>query len=93
MALGSFKEPFLANKDLLGIMADHEWDSHHTVNETILSDTFSVRTFRPLLLTHSLLHHLPQAASPKIGLISSRGDSIGDNTSGVDILDGLLKLC
>lgn len=63
-------------------MASHETDSLTTVNEETLVHTILTNTFGPLLLTQSLLASLLLSKHPRIGLMSSRVGSIGDNSSG-----------
>ena len=63
-------------------MAPHNQDSLQTVSLPVLSKTFSVNAFGPLLLTQFLLPFLSDSKCPKIGLMSSRVGSIADNSSG-----------
>ena len=59
-------------------------DSLETVNSDVLTRTFSVNTFGPLLLTQALLPNILQskAKPPRIAVMSSRVGSIADNSSG-----------
>lgn len=57
-------------------------DSLSTTNPTVLNKTFSVNTTGPLSLTQALLPNLRKSSSPRIGNMSSRVGSVGDNTSG-----------
>lgn len=41
-----------------------------------------MNTFGPMLLTQELLPNILQSPKPKIGIVSSRVGSIGDNSSG-----------
>ena len=63
-------------------MSGPQKDSLETVNASVLEKTFAVNTFGPLLLTQTLLPNLLSAASPRVGFMSSRVGSIGDNSSG-----------
>ncbi|KIW30790.1 hypothetical protein, variant [Cladophialophora immunda] len=44
--------------------------------------TFAVNTFGVFLLTQALLPNVLKASKPKIGIVSSRVGSVGDNSSG-----------
>lgn len=57
-------------------------DGLQTTTLDILQRTFAVNTFGPLLLTQELLPNILQSSKPKIGIVSSRVGSIGDNSSG-----------
>jgi NAD(P)-dependent dehydrogenase (short-subunit alcohol dehydrogenase family) len=78
----------LANKpvDLLlnvaGIMFPPEQDSLETTNKNILTATVETNTFGPLLLTQALLPNLLASEAPKVGVVSSRVGSVGDNSTG-----------
>lgn len=67
---------------LSGIASASEKDSLETTNLTILEKTFAVNTFGPLLLTQALLPNMLNSAAPKIGIVSSRVGSVGDNSTG-----------
>ncbi|KAF3070529.1 C-factor [Daldinia childiae] len=68
--------------NIAGIMAPKEKDALYTVSLATLTQTFSVNTFGPLLLTQALLPNLLKSDSPKVGVMSSRVGSIADNSSG-----------
>jgi len=68
--------------NIAGIMASHDEDSLSQVNLNVLSRTFAVNTFGPLLLTQSLLPSILRSSTPRIGFMSSRVGSIADNSSG-----------
>lgn len=59
-----------------------EKDALQTTDLDILQKTFAVNTFGPLLFTQALLPNILRSSSPKIGIVSSRVGSIGDNSSG-----------
>lgn len=66
-------------------MSAKEADSLTTVNKEILTQTFETNTFGPLLLCQALFENLLAAAGEsgaKIGIVSSRVGSIGDNSTG-----------
>lgn len=48
----------------------------------IFEKTFAVNTFGPFFLSQALLPNLQAAKNAKIGIVSSRVGSIGDNSSG-----------
>ncbi|KAI9871495.1 MAG: hypothetical protein M1830_002855 [Pleopsidium flavum] len=68
--------------NIAGIMAAKEKDTLTTTNLEILSKTFTTNTYGPLLLTQALLPNLLRSARPRIGIMSSRVGSIGDNSTG-----------
>lgn len=57
-------------------------DKLETVTLETLQQIFAVNTYGPLLLTQAVLPNLLQSSSPKLGIVSSRVGSIGDNSSG-----------
>ncbi|OCK91577.1 uncharacterized protein K441DRAFT_574584, partial [Cenococcum geophilum 1.58] len=68
-----------------GAMSPKEQDSLETVDEKVLTNTFSVNTFEgrlSTLLTQTLLPNLLKSNRPRIGVMSSRVGSIGDNSTG-----------
>lgn len=67
--------------NLTGAMSPKEQDSLEAVDEKILTNTFSVNTFGPLLLTQALLPNLLKSNKRRIGVMSSRVSSIGDNST------------
>jgi len=65
-----------------GVASGPAKDGLETTNIDILQRTFAVNTFGPLLLTQVLLPNILRSPKPKIGIVSSRVGSIGDNSSG-----------
>lgn len=63
-------------------MAPRGEDELNTVNKDVLTRIFETNTFGPLLLTQALLPNLVSAPSPRVGIVSSRVGSIGDNNVG-----------
>ena len=49
---------------------------------SVLEHTFAANTFGPLLLTQALLPNVLKSSTKKIGIVSSRVGSIGDNSTG-----------
>ncbi|KAH9826162.1 short-chain dehydrogenase like protein [Teratosphaeria destructans] len=82
----------LANKPLhpllnvAGVMAPPAQDALATTTKTVLTTTFETNAFGPLLLTQALLPNLLLAAErgeeAKVGIVSSRVGSMGDNATG-----------
>ncbi|KAI1388348.1 NAD(P)-binding protein [Hypoxylon trugodes] len=68
--------------NIAGVMAPPADDALGTVTLPILTKTFNVNTFGPLLLTQALLPNLLKSDSPKLAVMSSRVGSIADNSSG-----------
>lgn len=68
--------------NVAGVMASHKEDSLGSVSNETLTRLFETNTFGPLLLTQDLLPNLRQANKARIGSMSSRVGSIGDNSSG-----------
>ncbi|CZT17207.1 uncharacterized protein RCC_03039 [Ramularia collo-cygni] len=68
--------------NVAGVMSAKETDTLTTVNKEILTKTFETNTFGPLLLTQGLLENLLAAENAKVGIVSSRVGSIGDNSTG-----------
>ncbi|KAI1609494.1 3-oxoacyl-reductase [Exophiala viscosa] len=79
-SLGDTTVDILLN--VAGIAAGPEKDGLTTSNLDILERTFAVNTFGALLLTQALLPNILKSSSPKIGIVSSRVGSIGDNSTG-----------
>lgn len=63
-------------------MAPHEKDSLETTTKDVLSKTFEVNTFGPLLVTQALLPNILAGEEKRVGIVSSRVGSMGDNSSG-----------
>lgn len=63
-------------------MSPPDEDQLETVSPDVLTRTFAVNTFGPLLLTQALLANLQLAPGPRVAIVSSRVGSIGDNSSG-----------
>ncbi|SMQ45988.1 unnamed protein product [Zymoseptoria tritici ST99CH_3D7] len=74
--------------NVAGIMSLKEDDALPTVTKEILTTTFETNAFGPLLLTQALLQSLLLGAEDadgggaKVGIVSSRVGSIGDNSTG-----------
>ncbi|WPA96034.1 uncharacterized protein RHO25_000639 [Cercospora beticola] len=69
--------------NIAGVMAPGTGnDELSTVTKDILTRIFETNTFGPLLLTQALLPNLLQSSNPKVGIVSSRVGSIGDNSTG-----------
>lgn len=67
--------------NVAGVMFPVEQDALGSVTKDALSSVFEVNTFGPLLLTQALLENL-LAAQGRVGIVSSRVGSIGDNSTG-----------
>lgn len=78
----------LANKpidvllNVAGVMTPAEQDSLETTNKAVLTKTFEVNTFGPLLVTQALLPGILAGGEKRVGIVSSRVGSMGDNNSG-----------
>lgn len=68
--------------NVAGTMATHEEDALETVSKDTLTRLFETNTFGPLLLTQALLPNLLKASSARVGIVSSRVGSVGDNSTG-----------
>ena len=68
--------------NVAGVTASPDADSLKTTTLDILQSTFAVNTFGPLLLTQSLLPNVLNSQGKKIGIVSSRVASVGDNSTG-----------
>ncbi|KAK4943383.1 hypothetical protein LTR10_017057 [Elasticomyces elasticus] len=79
-SLGDTTVDILLN--VAGIAARPEKDSLTTTSLDILVPTFAVNTYGPLLLTQALLPNILRSSNPKIGIVSSRVGSVGDNSTG-----------
>ncbi|OAP64109.1 hypothetical protein AYL99_00081 [Fonsecaea erecta] len=79
-SLGDTTVDLLLN--IAGVAAPNEDDSLTTSNLHVFQHTFAVNTFGVFLLTQALLPNVLKAPKPKIGIVSSRVGSVGDNSSG-----------
>ncbi|KAK3046761.1 hypothetical protein LTR09_011786 [Extremus antarcticus] len=68
--------------NVAGVMAPREQDALETVNINVLEKIFAVNTYGPLLLTQALLPNLLATSGSRVGIVSSRVGSIGDNSTG-----------
>jgi NAD(P)-dependent dehydrogenase (short-subunit alcohol dehydrogenase family) len=72
--------------NVAGVMSPPQEDALETTNLDVLQRTFAVNTFGPLLLTQALLTNIEQTAkengTAKVGIVSSRVGSVGDNSTG-----------
>jgi NAD(P)-dependent dehydrogenase (short-subunit alcohol dehydrogenase family) len=64
------------------VASGSEVDSLEKSTLDIFEKTFAVNTFGPFFLTQALLPNLKAAQEAKVGIVSSRVGSIGDNSSG-----------
>ena len=65
-----------------GVAAANEDDSLESSNLQVFQRTFAVNTFGVFLLTQALLPNVLKSPHPKIGIVSSRVGSVGDNSTG-----------
>lgn len=68
--------------NVAGINAPGGPDTLGNVTKDSLTAIFETNTFGPLLLTQALLENLLASPSPRVGIVSSRVGSIGDNNTG-----------
>ncbi|KAK3673490.1 hypothetical protein LTR78_006724 [Recurvomyces mirabilis] len=70
--------------NIAGVMSPPEKDGMETTDLEVLKRTFEVNTFGPLLLTQALLPNLVRndGSVARVGIVSSRVGSIGDNSTG-----------
>ncbi|KAI9802161.1 MAG: hypothetical protein M1833_002082 [Piccolia ochrophora] len=68
--------------NIAGIMLPKDDDTLTTTSLATLTTTFTVNSVGPLLLTQALLPSLLRAPHPRIGNMSSRVGSVGDNSTG-----------
>jgi len=78
--LGDTPSDLLLN--IAGVAADLEADSLETSNLKVFQQTFAVNTFGVFMFTQALLPNVLKVSNPKIGIVSSRVGSMGDNSSG-----------
>jgi NAD(P)-dependent dehydrogenase (short-subunit alcohol dehydrogenase family) len=57
-------------------------DSLSTANPDVLNKTFYINAIGPLALAQTLLPQHLESSAPRIGDMSSRGGSVGDNIPG-----------
>lgn len=67
---------------LVGIGFPFEKDSLEATSIDIFQKMFAVNTYGPMFFTQALLPNLLKSSSAKIGIITSRVGSMGDNSSG-----------
>lgn len=65
-----------------GIALPAEKDSLQTTTLETFEKVFAVNTYGPMFVVQALLPNLQKSSSAKIGIITSRVGSIGDNSSG-----------
>lgn len=68
--------------NIAGIMFQPDQDSLTTTNLDVFNKSFAVNATGVTLLTQALLPNITAAKNAKIGIVSSRVGSMGDNTSG-----------
>ncbi|KAJ9605701.1 hypothetical protein H2200_009550 [Cladophialophora chaetospira] len=68
--------------NIAGVAADNADDSLETSNLQVFQRTFAVNTFGVFLFTQALLPNVLKSSNPKIGIVSSRVGSVGDNSTG-----------
>lgn len=73
---------FSTRTDQLGVASGSEVDSLQDSTPEIFQKTFAVNAYGPFFVTQTLLPNLEAATEPKVGIVSSRVGSIGDNSSG-----------
>jgi len=86
-SIAKFKDSLKAEPvDLLlniaGIAFPKEKDALDTTSLEIFEKVFAVNTYGPMFVTQALLPNLLKSSHAKIGIITSRVGSIGDNSSG-----------
>lgn len=65
-----------------GVAYPAKQDSLESTTLEIFEKVFAVNTYGPMFLTQALLPNLLKSSSPKIGILTSRVGSVGDNSSG-----------
>ncbi|KXT03969.1 hypothetical protein AC578_9289 [Pseudocercospora eumusae] len=68
--------------NVAGILAPQGQDDLATITKETLTKIFEVNAFGPLLLTQALLPNLLESSNPRVGIVSSRVGSMGDNSTG-----------
>lgn len=75
-------EPVDLLLNIAGIAFPAEQDSLEKVNLQVLEKIFAVNAYGPLLVTQAFLPSVLKSNNPKIGILTSRVGSVGDNSSG-----------
>ena len=75
-------EPIDLLLNVAGIARVNDQDTLEEASLTDFQKVFAVNTFGPMFLTQALLPNLLASSGPKIGIVTSRMGSIGDNSSG-----------
>lgn len=68
--------------NVAGAMVPEDQDSLATVTKDTMTRLFETNALGPLLLTQALLPSLLLSPGPRVGIVSSRVGSMGDNSSG-----------
>lgn len=75
-------EPVDLLLNIAGIAFSRDKDSLEATTLDTFEKIFAVNTYGPMFLTQALLPNLLKSSNAKIGIITSRVGSIGDNSSG-----------
>ncbi|KAF2153344.1 3-oxoacyl-reductase, partial [Myriangium duriaei CBS 260.36] len=76
------KQPVDILLNVAGIMSPAADDALETSTKDIMARTLETNTIGPFLLTQALLPNLLASSQPRVGIVSSRVGSMGDNSSG-----------